>query len=178
MRRASLAAAVAAGRFAERYGITRERGYTLGLLHCIGYADLFEIVREMNLPAGPFRGALLETYRPAVGRSRAEIWGLPRDFEAVLSDDGTDPSAAAAVVRIARGAVARLRDREPARRAHRRARGRRAGQRGQHAVRLPRPRDGRRRPGIEPGADPGLKIFLKNRTLRNPGRLPRAFPVP
>lgn len=106
VRRASLAAAVAAGRFAERYGITRERGYTLGLLHCIGYADLFEIVREMNLPAGPFRGALLETYRPAVGRSRAEIWGLPGDFEAVLSDDGTDPTAAAAVVRIARGAVA------------------------------------------------------------------------
>ncbi len=105
VRRASLAAAVASGRFAERYGITRERGYTLGLLHCIGYADLFEIVREMNLPAGPFRGALLETYRPAVGRSRAEIWGLPRDFEAVLSDDGTDPTAAAAVVRIGRSAV-------------------------------------------------------------------------
>ena len=106
VRRASLAAAVAAGRFAERYGISRERGYTLGLLHCIGYSDLFEIVREMNLPAGPFRGAVLETYRPAVGRSRAEIWGLPRDFEAVLSDDGTDPSAAGAVVRIARSAVA------------------------------------------------------------------------
>lgn len=105
VRRASLAAAVAAGRFAERYGISRERGHTLGLLHCIGYADLFEIVREMNLPAGPFRGAILETYRPAVGRSRAEIWGLPRDFEAVLSDDGTDPSASAAVVRKARSAV-------------------------------------------------------------------------
>jgi hypothetical protein len=59
----------------------------------------------MNLPAGPFRGALLETYRPAVGRSRAEIWGLPRDFEAVLSDDGTDPSAGAAVVRKARSAI-------------------------------------------------------------------------
>ncbi|MEP6993781.1 MAG: DUF4388 domain-containing protein [Acidobacteriota bacterium] len=105
VRRASLAAAVAAGRFAERYGITRERGYTLGLLHCIGYADLFEIVQDMNLPAGPFRGALLETYRSAVGRSRAEIWGLPGDFEAVLSDDGTDPTAAAAVVRLARSAV-------------------------------------------------------------------------
>src|SRR4029079_4751236 len=89
----------------ERYGITRERGYTLGLLHCIGYADLFEVVREMNLPAGPFRGALLETSRPAVGRSRAEIWGLPRDFEAVLSDDGTDPSASAAPVRNARSAI-------------------------------------------------------------------------
>ncbi len=105
VRRASLAAALAAGRFAERYGISRERGYTLGLLHCIGYSDLFEIVREMNLPAGPFRGAVLETYRPAVGRSRAEIWGLPRDFEAVLSDDGTDPSAAAAIVRKARSAI-------------------------------------------------------------------------
>ncbi len=105
VRRASLAAAVAAGRYAERYGISRERGHTLGLLHCIGYADLFEIVREMNLPAGPFRGSVLETYRPAVGRSRAEIWGLPRDFEAVLSDDGTDPSASAAVVRKARSAV-------------------------------------------------------------------------
>jgi hypothetical protein len=106
VRRASLAAAIAGGRFAERYGITRERGYTLGLLHCIAYADLFEIVREMNLPAGPFRGAVLETYRPAVGRSRAEIWGLPRDFEAVLSDDGTDPAAAAALVRKARSAIA------------------------------------------------------------------------
>ncbi len=105
VRRASLAAALASGRFAERYGISRERGYTLGMLHCIGYSDLFEIVREMNLPAGPFRGAVLETYRPAVGRSRAEIWGLPRDFEAVLSDDGTDPSAAAAVVRKARSAI-------------------------------------------------------------------------
>ena len=57
------------------------------------------------MPAGPFRGAVLETYRPAVGRSRAEIWGLPRDFEAVLSDDGTDPSASAALVRKARSAI-------------------------------------------------------------------------
>ena len=105
VRRASLAAALAAGRFAERHGISRERGYTLGLLHCIGYSDLFEIVREMNLPAGPFRGAVLETYRPAVGRARAEIWGLPRDFEAILSDDGTDPSASAALVRKGRAAV-------------------------------------------------------------------------
>jgi hypothetical protein len=106
VRRASLAAALAAGKFAERHGISRERGYTLGLLHCIGYSDLFEIVREMNLPPGPFRGAVLETYRPAVGRARAEIWGLPRDFEATLSDDGTDPSASAALVRKARSAVA------------------------------------------------------------------------
>jgi hypothetical protein len=34
------------------------------------------------------------------------IWGLSRDVEAGLSDDGTDPSASAAVVRVARGAVA------------------------------------------------------------------------
>jgi hypothetical protein len=48
---------------------------------------------------------VLETYRPAVGRARAEIWGLPRDFEATLSDDGTDPSASAALVRKSRAAV-------------------------------------------------------------------------
>jgi hypothetical protein len=105
VRRASLAAAISAGRFAERYGIGRERGYTLGLLDYIGYSDLFEIVKETNFPPGPFRGAVLETYRPAVGRSRAEIWGLPRDFEAVLSDDGTDPSASAAMVRKSRSAI-------------------------------------------------------------------------
>src|SRR6476661_7382592 len=40
VRRASLAAAISAGRFAERYGIGRERGYTLGLLDYIGYSDL------------------------------------------------------------------------------------------------------------------------------------------
>ena len=39
LRRASVAAAVAAGRYAERYGTTRERAYTLGLLHTVCHAE-------------------------------------------------------------------------------------------------------------------------------------------
>lgn len=105
LRRASVAAAVAAGRYAERYGIDRERGYTLGLLHAVCYNDLFEILRSMDFPAGTFRAAALDTYRPTVGALRAENWGLPLDFQAVISDDGTDPSAAASLVRTARAAL-------------------------------------------------------------------------
>ena len=105
LRRASVAAAVAAGPYAERYGITRERGYTLGLLHAVCYADLFEILQSMDFPAGDFRSLVLEVYRPALAVGRSEIWGLPPDFQAVLSDDGTNPSAAASLVRTARGAV-------------------------------------------------------------------------
>lgn len=105
LRRASVAAAVAAGRYAERYGNTRERGYTLGLLHAMAYADLFDIARAMEFPAGEFRAAALEAYRPALAVARAESWGLPMDFQAVLADDGTDPGAAAALVRVARAAM-------------------------------------------------------------------------
>jgi HD-like signal output (HDOD) protein len=105
LRRASVAAAVAAGKCAERHGITRERGYTLGLLHTVCYADLFGIVKMMDFPAGVFRAAALELYRPMLGAHRAEAWGLPLDFQAVISDDGTDPSAAASLVRTARAAV-------------------------------------------------------------------------
>jgi HD-like signal output (HDOD) protein len=105
LRRASVAAAVAAGKYAERHGITRERGYTLGLLHPICYADLFEIVRSMDFPAGAFRAAAVELYRPMLGSHRAEAWGLPLDFQAVIADDGIDPSAAASLVRTARAAV-------------------------------------------------------------------------
>lgn len=105
LRRASVAAAVAAGPYAERYGITRERGYTLGLLHAVCYADLFEILQSMDFPAGNFRSTVLEVYRPALAAGRSEIWGLPLDFQAVISDGGTDPSAAASLVRTARGAV-------------------------------------------------------------------------
>jgi len=105
LRRANVAAAVAAGRYAERFGNTRERGYTLGLLHALAYADLFDLVRAMDFPAGDFRAAALEVYRPALAVARAESWGLPMDFEAVLADDGTDPSAAAALVRVARAAL-------------------------------------------------------------------------
>lgn len=105
LRRASVAAAVASGRYAERFGNTRERGYTLGLLHTVAYADLFDIVRSMDFPAGDFRAAALEVYRPALGVARAESWSLPLDFQAVLSDDGTDTSGAAALVRVARSVM-------------------------------------------------------------------------
>jgi len=105
LRRAAVAAAVAAGRYAERYSITRERGYTLGLLHTIAYAEMLEVLREMDFPSGPFRAAALEAFRPAMGVALAENWGLPLDFESVISDDGAEPSAAAALVRTARAAV-------------------------------------------------------------------------
>ena len=105
LRRASVAAAVAAGRSAERYGVTRERGHTLGLLHAVGYAQIFEILRSMSFPSGRFRAAALEVYRPVLAAARAETWSLPLDFQAVLADDGSDPSAAAALVRTARAAV-------------------------------------------------------------------------
>jgi len=105
LRRAGVAAAVASGRYAERFGVTRERGYTLGLLHAVGYAAIFDVMRSMSFPAGPFRSAALEIYRPALASVRAESWGLPLDFQSALADDGTDPSAAAALVRTARAAV-------------------------------------------------------------------------
>jgi hypothetical protein len=105
MRRASVAAAIAAGRYAERYGVTRERGYTLGLLHTVGYAEIFEVLRSMSFPSGRLRAAALETYRPGLAVARAETWALPLDFQSVLADDGSDPSAAAALVRTARATV-------------------------------------------------------------------------
>jgi hypothetical protein len=105
LRRAAVGAAVAAGRYAERYGINRERGYTLGLLHAVCYADLFEILRSIDFPAGVFRAAAVDIYRPTLGVGRAEAWGLPLDFQAVIADDGSDPSDAASLVRTARAAV-------------------------------------------------------------------------
>jgi hypothetical protein len=105
LRRSSVAAAVAAGRYAERFGVTRERGYTLGLLHAVGYAEIFDILRAIAFPAGPFRAASLEIHRPGLAAIRAESWGLPLDFQSALADDGSDPSAAAALVRTARAAV-------------------------------------------------------------------------
>jgi len=105
LRRAGVAAAIAAGRYAERFGIGRERGYTLGLLHGIGYGEILEILGSTAFTAGPFRVAALEAYRPILGARKAEAWGLPLDFQAVLSDDGADPSAAATLVRTARSVV-------------------------------------------------------------------------
>lgn len=105
LRRASVAAAIAAGKYAERYGMERERGYTLGLLHTVAYAELFDVVRAMDFPAGSFRAAALEIYRPLVGAWRAESWGLPLDFQSTLADEGTEPTAAAVLVRVARAAL-------------------------------------------------------------------------
>ncbi len=105
LRRASVSAAVAAGRYAERYGTTRERAYTLGLLHTVCYAEIFELFRLMDFPAGPFRGVTLDAYRTALGVRLAETWSLPPDFQSVISDDGSDPSEAASLVRTARATV-------------------------------------------------------------------------
>lgn len=105
LRRASVAAAVAAGHYAERHGTTRERAYTLGLLHTVCYAELFEVFKAIDFPAGSFRAAALEAYRTTLGVRLSETWSLPPDFESVISDDGRDPSEAASLVRTARATV-------------------------------------------------------------------------
>lgn len=105
VRRASIAAAVAARVLAPDFGIDPERGYALGLLHTVPYADLLPVVEEMKVDPGPFRAAMIDAYRPLIGRRRAEGWSLPTDLEAVLSDDGNDPRAAPALVRAARAAL-------------------------------------------------------------------------
>ena len=105
VRRASLAAAVAASRLAPQFGIPPDRAYALGLLHTVPYADLLAVVEDMKIAPGPFRAALIETYRPLVGRLRAEGWTLPSDLEAVLTDEGADPRPAAALVRAARATL-------------------------------------------------------------------------
>jgi hypothetical protein len=105
LRRASVAAAISAGRYAPRFGIGRERAYTLGLLHGICYGEMLEVLGTTDFAAGPFRVAALEAYRPILGARRAEAWGLPVDFQAVISDDGTDPGDAATLVRTARSVV-------------------------------------------------------------------------
>lgn len=105
LRRASVGAAVAAGRYAPRYGTTRERAYSLALLHTVCYGELFEIFRELSFPAGAFRAAALESYRTTLGVRLAEAWSLPPDFQSVISDDGSDPSEAASLVRTARASV-------------------------------------------------------------------------
>jgi HD-like signal output (HDOD) protein len=105
VRRASLAAAVAAERRAPEFGISPDRGYALGLLHTVAYADLLAVVEETHLAPGRFRAALVEVHRPLVGRLRAEGWSLPNDLEAVLSDGGDDASPAAALVRAARATL-------------------------------------------------------------------------
>ncbi|HZI65015.1 MAG TPA: DUF4388 domain-containing protein [Thermoanaerobaculia bacterium] len=97
IRRASLAAAIAARRLAGKFGVAPDRAYALGLLHAISYADLIAVSGEMEVSPGPFRSALLEAHRLLVGRLRAQAWSLPADLEAVLSDPESDSSAVALV---------------------------------------------------------------------------------
>jgi hypothetical protein len=105
VRRASIAAAVAAEALAPDFGVSPQRAYALGLLHTVPYADLLAVVEDMGLGPGPFRAALIEAHRPLVGRLRAESWSLPSDLEGVLTDDGTDARPASALVRAARAAL-------------------------------------------------------------------------
>ena len=104
IRRASLAAAIAARRLAARFGVPSERAYALGLLHATPYADLIGVAEELEIPPGPFRSELLEAHRPLVGRLRSEAWSLPADLEAVLSDPGSD-SPTVALVHAARATL-------------------------------------------------------------------------
>ncbi len=104
IRRASLAAAIAARRLAAKFGMPADRAYTLGLLHAIPYADLIAVAQEMELPPEPFRAALLEAHRPLVGRLRAESWSLSADLEAVLCGAGGE-SPAVALVNAARATL-------------------------------------------------------------------------
>jgi hypothetical protein len=105
VRRASIAAAVAAARQASAFGVPADRAYALGLLHTVPYADLLAVVERMELAPGRFRAALIEVHRPLVGRLRAEGWSLPVDLETVLTDEGSDSRPAAALIRTARATL-------------------------------------------------------------------------
>ncbi len=105
VRRASIAAAVAAARQASAFGVPADRAYTLGLLHTVPYADLLAVVERMELAPGRFRAALIAIHRPLVGRLRAEGWSLPVDLEAVMTDEGSDSGPAAALIRAARATL-------------------------------------------------------------------------
>jgi uncharacterized protein DUF4388/HDOD domain-containing protein len=105
VRRASIAAAVAARALAPSFEVEPERAYALGLLHTVPYADLLSVVEDIKVEPGPFRAAMIDAYRPLAGRRRAEGWSLPADLESVLTDDGTDNRPAPALVRAARAAV-------------------------------------------------------------------------
>lgn len=104
IRRASLAAAIAARRLASKFRTTPDRAYTFGLLHAIPYADLIAVAEEMELSPGPFRSGLVEAHRPLVARVRSEAWTLPADLEAVLSATAGE-SPAALLVHAARATL-------------------------------------------------------------------------
>ncbi|HWC65623.1 MAG TPA: DUF4388 domain-containing protein, partial [Thermoanaerobaculia bacterium] len=88
LRRGSVAAAVDASHAAPRWKAGREEAYAAGLLHAVPYADLLEAVARAPLPAGRFRAATLEHFRPVVGRIRGEAWRATAEIADVLSDAG------------------------------------------------------------------------------------------
>jgi hypothetical protein len=105
LRRGALAAAFAAAGLAADASIDEEDAFTAGLLHVVPYVDILETLGRQSFPAGPFRAAAIETFRPIVGRIRAAALNLPVPMAEVLSDDGaTDPSLLSEIVRRARRA--------------------------------------------------------------------------
>jgi len=106
LRRGSLAAAVVASHAAPRWDVDREEAYAAGLLHATPYADLLDAVAHAPLPAGRFRAATLEYFRPVVGRIRAETWRSASGIADVLSDTGAArESPLLSAVRFARAAL-------------------------------------------------------------------------
>jgi hypothetical protein len=106
LRRGSVAAAVVASHAAPRWKAGREEAYAAGLLHAVPYADLLEAVARAPLPAGRFRAATLEHFRPVVGRIRAEAWRATAEIADVLSDAGNPrESPLLSAVRFARAAL-------------------------------------------------------------------------
>jgi len=106
IRRGSLAAAVVASHAAGRWHADREEAYAAGLLHAAPYADLLDAVAVAPLPAGRFRAATLEFFRPIVGRIRADAWRAPSGIAEVLADSGGGrESPLLASVRFARAAL-------------------------------------------------------------------------
>ncbi len=108
LRRGSLAAAVVASHAAGRWHADRDEAYAAGLLHAVPYADLLDAVARAPLPAGRFRAAVLEYFRPIVGRIRADAWRASSGIADVLADNEVGrESPLIASVRFARAALPR-----------------------------------------------------------------------
>ena len=106
LRRGSLAAAVVASHASGRWRADRDEAYAAGLLHAVPYADLLDAVARAPLPAGRFRAATLEYFRPIVGRIRGEAWRAPSGIAEVLSDTGAEREGSLlSAVRFARASL-------------------------------------------------------------------------
>ena len=106
LRRASLAAALSAGPAASDDAVPPDEVHAAALLHAVPYADLLGAVESAPLPAGSFRAAALEYFRPAVAAIRSDAWRLPASLAAVLADTGeAQATPLVAAVRRARSAI-------------------------------------------------------------------------